>query len=182
MKSLRISYNAPVVLTFSLICLLVLLLGEKITHDWFSIGSSMSMARPSSWFRLFSHVLGHADAAHLTGNLIFILLLGPVLEEKYGSGGLLEMILITAAVTAILNLLFFHTGLFGASGVVFMFVLLASLVNFRSGEIPLTFILVALLFMGKEVIAATKPDMVSQFAHLIGGACGSCFGFILRKK
>jgi membrane associated rhomboid family serine protease len=108
------------------------------------------------------------------------LLLGPIVEEKYGDSRTLFMMLITALVTGLLNLLFFHTGLMGASGIVFMLILLVSFTNTKSGEIPVTFILVALLFIGKEVIASLNSDQISQFAHIIGGVCGSVFGFVTR--
>jgi membrane associated rhomboid family serine protease len=114
------------------------------------------------------------------GNLTFILLVGPIVEEKYGDMRTLFMILITALVTGILNILFFHTGLLGASGIVFMLILLVSFTNTRSGEIPVTFILVALLFIGKEVLQSLSTDQISQFAHIIGGICGSFFGFTNR--
>ena len=54
-----------------------------------------------------------------------------------------EMILVTALLTALLNAVFFNTGLLGASGIVFMLILLSSCANIRAGEIPLTLILVA---------------------------------------
>nr|HMP30396.1 rhomboid family intramembrane serine protease [Saprospiraceae bacterium] len=132
---------------------------------------------PISIFTLFSHVLGHANWGHLLGNMTFILLVGPIVEEKYGSKRLLTMILLTALVTGILNILFFNTGLLGASGVVFMLILLSSFTNVRAGEVPITFILVALLFLGKEIMESLQNDNISQFAHVIGGICGSFFGF-----
>jgi membrane associated rhomboid family serine protease len=101
-------------------------------------------------------------------------------EEKYGSKRLLIMILLTALVTGILNILFFNTGLLGASGIVFMLILLSSFTNVRNGEIPITFILVAFLFLGKEVLESIQNDNISQFAHIIGGICGSIFGFRSR--
>ena len=68
-------------------------------------------------------------------------------------------------------------GLLGASGVVFMFILLSSVTNARRGRIPLTFVLVVLLFLGQEVWNGLTQDNVSQFAHVIGGLCGAAFGF-----
>jgi membrane associated rhomboid family serine protease len=91
------------------------------------------------------------------------------------------MMLVTALVTGLLNILFFHTGLLGASGIVFMLILLVSFTNSKSGEIPLTFILIALLFIGKEILQSLQSDQISQFAHIIGGICGSVFGFTTRR-
>jgi rhomboid protease GluP len=107
-------------------------------------------------------------------------LVGPIVEEKYGSKSLLIMILITALITGILNILFFNAGLLGASGIVFMLILLSSFTNVRSGEIPVTFILVAILFLGREVFESLQNDNISQFAHIIGGICGSVFGYKVK--
>jgi membrane associated rhomboid family serine protease len=134
------------------------------------------------WVTLFTHVLGHANWAHLVSNFSFILLIGPILEETYGSLSLVIMIIITALVTGILNVLFFPLGLLGASGVVFMMILLASFTNFNKGEVPLTFILVLILYLGRELLISfgSSPESngnISQFAHVVGGFIGSLFGF-----
>ena len=68
----------------------------------------------------------------------------------------------------------------GASGIVFMFILLVSFTNSKSGEVPITFILIAILFIGKEVMQSLQNDQISQFAHIIGGVLGSFFGFASR--
>jgi membrane associated rhomboid family serine protease len=148
---------------------------------YFAVGTQFS-AHPLMIFSLFSHVIGHGSIEHLLGNMTFILLIGPIIEEKYDSSKTLLMIAATALITGLINVLFFSTGLLGASGIVFMLILLVSFTNVTDGKIPLTFILVALLFVGKEVIQSMQADHVSQAAHIIGGLCGSFFGFILGKK
>ena len=180
---MRITFNAPVILTFSLACVAVFFLDRATgggMMKYFAL-TSVSAADPVSLLTLVTHVLGHINLEHLLGNLTFILLLGPIIEEKYGGGRLLIMIFATALVTGILNLLFFHTGLMGASGIVFMLILLISFTNTKGGEIPVTFILVALLFIGKEILHSLQSDEISQFAHIIGGVCGSVFGFKSRR-
>jgi len=183
---MKIRYNAPVSLTFSFMCLVVLILsmftGGASTRLLFSLQGTMQASDPLAWIRLFTHVLGHADWNHVLGNLSFILLLGPILEEKYGSRSTVVMIVITALITGILNILFFSTGLLGASGVVFMFILLASFTNINQGEIPLTFILIVTMYLAKEIIASFANDNISQFAHIIGGTCGSLFGFVATSR
>jgi membrane associated rhomboid family serine protease len=182
---LRVRYNAPVVLTFSLACVGVLLLFALTRGDavpYFTAPAVARWANPVFYLRLFTHVLGHGDWHHLLANLTVILLLGPLLEEKYGSVTLLEMIAITAGVTGALNVLLFDTGLMGASGVAFMLIVLASLANFRRGEVPLTFVLVAVLFLGAEVAQAMgDEDNVSQFAHVVGGLCGAGLGWFVKE-
>ena len=181
---MKLKFNSPVVLAFSLICVIVffldkIMLGQLIPY--FALGH-VSLTNPVSIMTLFTHVIGHASLEHLIGNLTFVLLLGPIIEEKYGDKRTLFMMVITALVTGFLNMLFFHTGLMGASGIVFMFILLVSFTNSKSGEIPLTFILIAILFIGKEVIQSLQTDQISQFAHIIGGVVGSIFGFASRPS
>ena len=179
---MKLKFNSPVILGFSLICVAVFVLDKIMVGTlmpYFTLGN-VNTSSALSILTLFTHVIGHASIEHLMGNLTFILLLGPIVEEKYGDSRTLFMMLITALVTGILNLLFFHTGLMGASGIVFMLILLVSFTNTKSGEIPVTFILVALLFIGKEVIESLNTDQISQFAHIIGGVCGSVFGFVTR--
>lgn len=151
---------------------------------YFSIGGTLHPESLFFYTSLVTHVIGHANFDHLLGNLTFILLLGPIVEEKYGSRNTLFMFIITAIFTGLLNVFFFNTGLMGASGIVFMLILLASFTNNRKGGIPLTFLLIAILFIGKEVFQGLQQDNISQFAHIMGGVLGSFFGFsgIFKKR
>lgn len=181
---MKLKFNAPVVLSFALICTVLTVLDAFLTPGlmrYFAVGNQIDWSHPISILSLFTHVLGHVGFDHLIGNMTFILLLGPIIEEKYGGRKLIIMIILTAFVTGLLNVLFFNTGLLGASGIVFMLILLISFTNTRSGEIPLTFVLVAILFIGKELWMSFKSDEISQFAHIIGGACGAAFGFLSGK-
>lgn len=183
--SLKLRYNAPVVLTFSLLAIALLVLSTtilpRLNYHYFAIGGSIDWRSPADWFRLFSHVLGHADWAHLSGNLAFVLLLGPILEARFGGRTMLLLILATALATGLVNVLLFDTGLMGASGVVFMLIVLASMVDLRAGVLPLTFVLVAVIFLGREVLLAMRADDVSQMAHFVGGAVGAGVGLLLRR-
>jgi membrane associated rhomboid family serine protease len=180
----RISYNAPVVLTFALLAVVVFVLTrEQVAPSlrlWFAAWPEFHDAR--SYVGLFSHILGHANWQHLLSNFMLILLIGPILEERFGSKGLLVMILATALVTALVQVAFFSEMLIGASGIVFMMIVLASTANIRQGEIPLTFIAVALIYVGGEVVrAVSDDDQVSQAAHIIGGITGGLFGFLSAR-
>jgi MFS family permease len=81
--------------------------------------------------------------------------------------------------TALANaLLFPRVMLCGASGVVFAFIVLSSLTGFREGEVPLTFVLVVVLFLGQELLQGILvQDDVANFAHIIGGVIGASTGF-----
>ena len=185
-KGIRITFNAPLVLVFSLLCCAatgVIALSSKAGTVLFATYGS-SFADPMTYLRLFTHVLGYAGFGHLVGNLAYILLLGPGLEEKYGAKNLLLVILVTAVVTGLVhNLLFPGTALLGASGVVFAFILLTSFTEFKEGEIPLTFILVALIYLGQQIWeGVTVRDNVSNLTHIIGGLVGGGAGYLMNRK
>jgi membrane associated rhomboid family serine protease len=185
---MKIKYNAPVVLNYALISVLVLLLnpffGGGIIQKWFEVPGQGYFDSGSviSYIRLFSHIAGHVDWEHLLGNFAIILLVGPILEEKYGSFSLLLMIIVTALVTGLLNSFLFEGALLGASGVAFMMILLAPFTNTRPGEIPLTFILIIALYIVKEVFQSFQSNNIAEFAHIAGGFCGSIFGFIKQRQ
>lgn len=143
-----------------------------------------SLLNPLTYIRFITHVFGHAGWEHFIGNATYLLLLGPGLEEKYKSRTLIEIIIITALVTGIINYIFFpNIALCGASGIVFAFIILASFTGFKDGEIPLTFILVATIYIGQQIYdGITVNDNVSQMAHITGGLVGSITGYILNKK
>ena len=176
-NKVRITYNAPVTLNFSLVCALVLIMSRLIMPHLILVLFSAPARQGCP---------GHAGWNHLVGNLAFILLLGPLLEERYGSRLLLLMIMVTAFVTGILNAVFLSTGLMGASGIAFMMILLSSFGSVQKDGIPLTFLLALIIYLGREVAAIFVDDNISNFAHIAGGLCGSIFGFaaapIKRKR
>lgn len=186
-KRLKIVFNAPIVLTFSALCCIALFL-SFVTHGitdglLFSVYRS-SLTNILTYFRFFGHVFGHANMEHLVGNLTMILVLGPMLEEKYGSRDLLFVILATALVTGLVNYIFFpQVALMGASGVVFAFILLSSMTGFKSREIPMTFIIVAFVYLGGQIYDGIfVKDNISQLTHIVGGIVGSILGYIGAEK
>ena len=185
-KGLHISINSPGILGFTGICFAALLLGYltggRSTMLVFSVYRS-SLLNPLTYVRLIGHVFGHAGFDHLMGNIMLILIVGPLLEEKYGSPNIAFVILATALVTGIANCIFFpNTALLGASGVVFAFILLSSLTQMRDGSIPLTFILVVVLYIGQQVYQGLfLRDNVSNFTHILGGAVGSVLGWYMER-
>ena len=137
-----------------------------------------------TYVRFVTHIFGHSGWSHFIGNASYLLLLGPMLEEKHGSKELIEVISITAVITGIVNYIFFwNVGLCGASGVVFAFIILASFTGFKEGEIPFTFILVAAIFIGQQVYEGIAVhDDISNMAHIVGGIVGAVIGYLLNKK
>ncbi len=192
-RVLKLQFNAPLILLFALAALAVLIadyctggaggaLGES-TYKFFSVYRS-SWGDPLTYVRLFGHVLGHSNWSHYISNIMLLLVVGPPLEEKYGSWTLLWAMCVTAAVSGLVFCFWNPNGLLlGASGIVFMCIMLSSLAGMRDGAIPITLILVGILYLGGELWAAfTGDDSVSQLTHIIGGLCGTVLGFILARR
>ncbi len=99
------------------------------------------------------------------------------LRITFNSPVVLGFIFVSLAVL----ILGFFTG--GASGVVFAFILLTSFTSFKNGEIPLTFILVAIVFIGQQVYEGLfLQDDISNLSHILGGIIGAVVGFNLNRK
>ena len=183
----KITFNSPVILSFAGISGLVLLI-SFLTNGWFRdtffVCYRDSLANPLFYLRLFTHVLGHQNLAHYTGNMTMFLLIGPMLEEKYGSKNLIEIILLVAFVTGVAQVILFpHAGLLGASGIIFAFMILASVTGSKSGEIPLTMIIVMFIYLGQELYnGIVVNDNISQLTHILGGLTGALFGMTMRPS
>lgn len=181
----KIKYNAPVTLTFALICLIATIIDQLTlgyaNYYFFSVYRS-SMLDPLFYFRLIAHVFGHISFAHFTSNMTIFLILGPLLEEKYGSKKLFSIIMLVALITGIIHLMISKDALLGASGVVFSFIILASITGKEEG-IPLTFIIVTIIYLSNEIITGiTNHDTISQMTHIIGGVSGAAIGLHFQKK
>lgn len=186
-KKFKITFNAPVILSFAAICFIATLLNYMTkgrSNMLLFMTYHSPLTSPLTYVRFITHVFGHAGWAHFIGNMSYILLLGPMLEEKHGPSNMIEVIIATGLVTGIINYIFFpNIALCGASGVVFAFILMSSFTGFRQGEIPLTFILVAVFYLGQQVYQGILlDDNISNMAHIFGGIVGAITGFLLNKK
>ena len=186
-KGFRVVFNAPVVLTFSLLCLACLLLNMltqgRSNHLLFSVYRS-SLANPLTYVRFFGHALGHQGWEHFFGNIMYILILGPMLEEKYGGASMVFLMAVTAFVTGLLAFIFAPgIAMCGASGIVFAMILLSPFTEFQEHTIPLTVILVAALYTGQQIYnAVTVGGSVAYGAHIVGGIVGTVIGYAANKK
>lgn len=181
-RSITILYNSPVILTFALLSLLALALG-KLTGGWTTQNLFCVYRSPLTdlltYPRFFLHVLGNPDFAACCTNIVIMLAVGPMAEERFGSKRLLLAIAVTALVTGLVLWFFFpNAALMGASGVVFMLIVLASFAGVRGGTIPLTLILVLALYLGDEIVQAVTGEAgLQQLTHIAGGVVGVIFGF-----
>lgn len=177
-----LQYNSVLILTFFFLSFAALIL------KYITMGSSnrylfssyrSSLLSPLTYVRFFTHILGHSDWKHFSNNFLYILLIGPMIEEKYGTINLLIMMLITAGVTGIINHMIGRKRILGASGIVFMLIMMSSFVNIEAGKIPITLILMFICYIVNEIIDAVfKKDDVSHSGHIIGAIFGVIFGFL----
>ena len=84
----------------------------------------------------------------------------------------------------LVQMIFFpHTALLGASGIVFMLIVMASLSGMQEGSIPLTLILVVIFYLGGEVVDGLfRRDNISHLGHILGGLSGAVIGYSLERR
>lgn len=178
-------YNAYVTLSYFFICFVTLVL-DKITvgkaNKYIFSTERASLLNPLTYIRFFTHIIGHSDWNHFSNNFLKILLLGPLIEEKYGSINLLLMILVTALITGIINFIKGNARIKGASGIAFMLIVLSSFVNVAEQKIPLTLILIILFYIIDEIIKIKNKDNIAHDAHIVGAICGVVFGFLFMNE
>lgn len=177
-----LQYNSTLILTYFFISVGTLIL------KYITLGKSnvllfssyrSSPFNPLTYIRLFTHILGHENWRHLSNNFLYILLIGPMLEEKYGTYNLFIMILITAGIIGIINSLLGNKRILGASGIVYMFIVMSSFVNIQAGKVPITLILIFIFYIANEIIDGIfKEDNISHLGHIIGAICGCVLGYL----
>jgi membrane associated rhomboid family serine protease len=176
---MRIRLNSPVLLTYTIAstCILILSTLHRNILIWFIAPSSFVPNSVQFWITLFSHSLGHISWSQLINNFALILLIGPRMEDRHGRRGLALILGVTALVTGILSVVFHSTGICGSNSITFALILLSSFVDFRGGEIPATFLLIFVLYIGREVSHFVTNSEETNLLDLVGGICGSLFGY-----
>ena len=180
----KFDYNAPIILTYFFICLIILIIDKlckgKFSATFFTTYKNDTLLNPLTYFKLVTHSLGHTDWDHLYSNFIKILLIGPLIEEKYGSINLLIAMVLTSLIIGIVNRLLGKNGILGASGIAYMLIILSSFVNIENGKIPVTLALIILFFVVDEIIKLfrRKKDGISHLGHITGAICGVIFGIL----
>lgn len=182
-NSMKITFNSPFILTFSLIATFVLIISLSTGGNLaiLTLDGNFNFKSWESYVGLFLYPLSHGSVTHLVSNFGIILLIGPILEKQYGWQKLLSMSVIATLIIGIAHIILSNHGLIGASGLVFLYIVLASLTNANNKEIPLTFILVVGLFLGQEIINSFSADQVSQLAHIGGGIMAIVFRYVFKN-
>ena len=180
--TINFDYNSPVIITYLIVSVIAWVLncitGGKSNKLLFTSYRS-SILNPLTYIRLFTHSIGHVDLSHLIHNFLFILLIGPMIEEKYGSINLLVMLLLTSLVIGLFNTIFSNYSITGASGNVYMLIVLSSFSNISEGKIPITLILILIFYIISEFTSRIFEGNKKTYhtGHLLGALCGIGFGF-----
>lgn len=176
---MKITFDSKATLTLAVLSILGLFFVNTgaDSNSIFVLNGDFQPEKLGWYISTLTYIFGHSDFEHIVGNLSIILLLGPLVELKFGWQKFTIMVVSTAFLTAVLHTLLWDNGLIGASGIAFMLIVVTSLLNTRGKDIPITFILVVLLFLGQEIYSSFKNDQISHFAHLFGGAMGAFWGF-----
>ena len=183
-SNIKFDYNSKVIITYLIISMIACIsnyITRGKTNKLLFTSYRSSILNPLTYVRLFTHSIGHKDWNHLISNFIYILLIGPMIEEKYGSTNLLIMFLITSLAIGLYNTIFTKYTITGASGNVYMLIVLSSFSNLTEGKIPITLILVFFFFITTEIKGTIIKgnQKIYHDGHLIGALCGIIFGFLL---
>ena len=186
LSNLKFDYNSPVIISYLILSLTAWLLNtitKGKTNKLLFSNYRSSILNPFTYIRLFTHSIGHKDWNHLVSNFLYILLIGPIIEEKYGSINLLIMLLLTSLVISLFNIIFNDYSIVGASGNVYMLIVLSSFSNISEGRIPITLVLICLFYITSEVKDSILDGnkKIYHDGHLIGALCGILFGFLFLK-
>ena len=195
----KVILDAPVPVFFVLICTVFFLIDTfllkknntlNLTSSPTTTGGSLPflISQPLSYLRLFLYVFGFSSPQMLVTDLIFIMLLGPAIEERYGSIVIAIMMAVSALFSGVLNACFCKTSLRGASCIIFMLIFLNSFMSLSKKKIPLSFIFVVVLYVIREVFEKTAGGVggaggaVAILICIAGGLCGSLFAFLTSPK
>ena len=185
-NNLKFDYNSKVIITYLLICLIAWFLNTITrgkTNKLLFESYRSSPLNPLTYIKLFTHCIGHKDFDHLVSNFLYILLVGPMIEEKYGSINTLILLLLTSLVIALFNIIFTNYRILGASGNVYMLIVLSSFSNISEGKIPITVLLILIFYIIGEIKNSILEGnkKIYHDGHLLGALCGLIFGILFLK-
>ncbi|MCO5260845.1 MAG: rhomboid family intramembrane serine protease [Crocinitomicaceae bacterium] len=180
---MKITFNSPFILGFTILASFILTLSYSIGGHLsiLTLNGNFDYQNWQFYMGLLLYPLSHSGISHLVSNFSVILLIGPILEKQMGWQKLLMISSVTTIVIGITHVIISDNGLIGASGLVFLYIVLVSLSDANNKEIPLTFILVVMLFLGQEILASFKEDQISHLAHIGGGVMAILYKYVFKS-
>lgn len=192
-SKLKFVYDAPVTLTFVIVTILLYVLDlfvfkNKLTSEYLLTPTVAAGKLPfafsdiNSILRLLLHVFGNSDRVFMICNLIFILLLGQSMEERYGSVIIGVMIFVSALFSGVLNACFCMESVSGSDCIVFMLILLDTMMHLSRKKVSASSVSVIILFVCMQIFKENPNGIVGVVIVLAGGLCGSLFAFLTSPK
>lgn len=164
-NSLKFIFDSPVVLVFSVVSAVIfisdLILKLNLSEKIFECPGAKSVPAfdfksALSYVKLVIYPFGGENSTSFFLNIGFILLLGPVLEERYGSIMLALMIFITSLVGGVLTACASTFGISGCGGIVFMMIILSVLSVFIKKQLPVSWIFIFALYLAFSLFSGKK--------------------------
>ncbi len=189
--NLKFSYDAPVTLSFVIVCVFFFLLNTFVIKNG-ALGKILAspttqagalpfiVKQPLSYLRLLLYIFGSGEEVIYLTNLMIILMMGPAMEERYGSVIIGIMIFVSALFAGVLNACFCADSLVGAVPVVCMMIFLNAFMSFSKKTVPITFLAVIVFFGFFSINSGMSA--IRLIICIAGGLCGSLFAFLTSPK
>lgn len=191
--SLKFSYDAPVTITMALLLLVLfmidsLIIKSPVIAKFLMAPTTASgtvpfaFSSPKALLGVLLHIFSYTDLSQLLCDVVFLLLLGPFMEERYGSVIIGIMIFVASLFSGVLNACFCKAPVSGAACVVFMLILLDFLMSLSKKKIAAASLFALIIFVVRLATAKSENGFVDVVIVMAGGLCGSLFAFIASPK
>ncbi len=171
------------------VCIVVYVL-QIVLPAWFTNDLALTPASllTAPW-TLVTYMFLHdpRNVFHLFFNMLVLFFFGRLLERQIGSERFLGLYLAGGVLAGLAQVLFFHSGVVGASGAIMsvmgaLTVLMPDLTVLVYFVIPLKLVYMTILYAALDILFLGSGDPVAHLAHLVGLAVGLACGFAVRKS
>ncbi|NLC93467.1 MAG: rhomboid family intramembrane serine protease [Treponema sp.] len=191
--NLKATFDSPFTVSFVILSILVMGIDVYVFKNSLNLAylvspTSSNGAFPfnftdaTSYLRLVLCFLGHGEPSAFLCDLIFILLVGVNIEDKYGSIVIGIMSFVSVIFSAVLNACFAKESFYGVSSVIFMMLILNIMLHFSKGKVALSSLFILGLFVAKEIFMKKSNGLLGVAIEVAGGLCGSLFAFLVSPK
>lgn len=167
----KFSYDAPVTLSFVLLSIVLFLINHLALNnnlDFYALSSTtkngglvpFDLKSAFSYLKTVFYIFGSENWTIMFANLLFILLLGPKIEEYYGSIIIGLMMLVSGLFTGVLNACFCTLPLWGPVSIVFMLIFLNAFISFSKKQIPFSFFAAFILYIFYQIFTMLQTGSV----------------------
>lgn len=194
-KKFGLEIKAPVTLVFGIISVVLFALNFWAAKGkWTELflmspaaegNLAFSFKGAASYFRILCYSFSAVSWEVLITNILFVYLLGPAMEEKYGSVILAIMMLVAAVFSGVLNSCFCKAGIQGCASIIYLLVFISFFTSFTNRKLSINFVLILALFIAREFLIKNPNGIAGVGVNFAGGICGSLLAFLAiprRKK